>query len=116
MPPATGSPPASATIAASADRAVASRTWPGRSAAVSGGTTSSPVEKIATRGRACTVTLGDAGRRQHAEVLGAQRPAGGHQLGAERGVLVGAHDAVAGRDRPDHLDRARHRLLRCTRS
>ena len=36
--------------------AVASRTCPGRSRAVSGGTTSSPVEKIVTRGRACTAT------------------------------------------------------------
>ena len=34
-------------------RAVASRTWPGRKRAVAGGTTSSPVETIATRGRAC---------------------------------------------------------------
>ena len=56
MPPMTGSPPASATRPASAT-ADASRTWPGRSAAVPGGTTSSPVEKIATRGRACTLTL-----------------------------------------------------------
>ena len=55
MPPWTGSPPASATIAARA-AAEASRTWPGRSTAVAGGTTSSPVEKTVTAGRACTVT------------------------------------------------------------
>ena len=60
--------------------------------------------------------LGDPRRGQHAEVLGAQRPPSGHQLGRRGGVLVGAHHAVAGRDRPDHLDGARHRLLRCTRS
>ena len=56
MPPWTGTPPASATSAASA-AAVASRTWPGRSVSVCGGTTSSPVEKIVTTGRACTRTL-----------------------------------------------------------
>jgi hypothetical protein len=39
--------------AASAD-AVASRTWPGLSTCVSGGTTSSPAEKIVTTGLACT--------------------------------------------------------------
>ncbi len=55
MPPGTGSPPAWATIAASAT-AEASRTWPGRSVAASGGTTSSPVEKTVTRGRARTAT------------------------------------------------------------
>jgi hypothetical protein len=55
MPAMIGSPPASRTSPASAD-AVASRTWPGRSAAVSGGTTSSPVDRITTRGRACTFT------------------------------------------------------------
>ena len=55
MPPWTGSPPAWATIAESAT-ADASRTCPGRSVATSGGTTSSPVEKTVTRGRACTGT------------------------------------------------------------
>ena len=56
IPPPAGSPPDSVTSAASA-AAVASRTWPGRSVAVSGGTTSSPVDKIVTRGRACTATF-----------------------------------------------------------
>ena len=56
MPPGTGSPPASVISAASAT-AVASRTCPGIRAAVSGGTTSSPVEKTVTTGRAWTVTL-----------------------------------------------------------
>ena len=55
MPPKTGSPPASATRAASA-AAVASRTCPGFSSRVSAGTTSSPVEKIVTTGLACTAT------------------------------------------------------------
>ena len=55
MPPWAGSPPAWVTIAARAT-ADASRTWPGRSVAVPGGTTSSPVEKTVTRGRAWTVT------------------------------------------------------------
>ncbi len=55
IPPNTGAPPASVTRAASAD-AVASRTWPGFSSAVSGGTTSSPVEKIVTTGLLRTVT------------------------------------------------------------
>ena len=56
MPDNAGSPPASAARAASAT-AVASLTWPGRSVAVSGGTTSSPVEKMVTRGRACALTV-----------------------------------------------------------
>src|SRR5215469_10954453 len=56
MPPGRGSPPACAIIAASAT-AVASRTCPGRSVTVSGGTTSSPVEKTVTSGRAWTATL-----------------------------------------------------------
>src|ERR1022692_1566897 len=51
MPPWTGSPPDSLTSAARAT-ADASRTWPGRNVAVAGGTTSSPVEKIVTSGRA----------------------------------------------------------------
>ena len=55
--------------------------------------------------------LGDPGRGQHAEILGAQRPARGDQFGAGSGVLVGPDHAVARRDRPDHLDRARHGLL-----
>ena len=55
IPDGSGSPPASRTNPASAD-AVASRTCPAASVAVSGGTTSSPVETIATRGRACTAT------------------------------------------------------------
>ena len=56
MPPWTGSPPASAMRAASAG-AVASRTWPGLSVLVSGGTTSSPVEKIVTTGLAWTAAV-----------------------------------------------------------
>ena len=55
MPRRSGSPPASRTSAASAG-AVASRTWPTSSVAVDGSTTSSPVETIATRGRAWTRT------------------------------------------------------------
>ena len=55
IPPNTGAPPASVTSAASAD-AVASRTWPGFSFRVSGGTTSSPVEKIVTTGLLHPVT------------------------------------------------------------
>ena len=39
---------------------------------------------------------GDAGRGQHGQVLGAQRPAA-HELGPLGGVLVGPHDALAGR-------------------
>ncbi len=77
-----------------------------------GATTSSPVETIATRGRACTSSAVTPGGGQHAEVLRAQRPPGGQQLGARRGVLVGADDAVAGRHGPHHLDRPGHRLLR----
>ena len=48
---------------------------------------------------------------QEPEVLRAQRAAGGHELGPLGRVLVGAHEAVPRRRRPDDLDRARHRLL-----
>ena len=80
--------------------------WPGR-------TTSSPVERIATRGRACT---GELDRRPAAASsprswARSGRPAGTSSTPVAR-VLVGAHDPVAGRHRAHDLDRARHRLLR----
>ena len=50
-------------------------------------------------------------RGQHRDVLGSQRRAGDDRGLPGRHVLVGAHDPLSGRDRPDDLDRARHRLL-----
>ena len=109
MPPWTGSPPASATSPASAT-ADASRTWPGRSAAVSGGTTSSPVDSTVTRGLRCTVTsVTPAAASMPRSWARSGRPGRG-QFGAGGGVLVGPHHPVARRHRPDHLDRARHGL------
>jgi hypothetical protein len=48
--------PAGVRISPASADAVASRTCPAASVVVSGGTTSSPVDTIATRGRACTAT------------------------------------------------------------
>ena len=76
-----------------------------------GGTTSSPVDRMPTTGRAQTLTAGDARGREQAQVLGAQRAPGRREQRSRRRVLVGAHHPVAGRDGAHHLDRARHRLL-----
>ena len=51
-----------------------------------------------------------AGCGEHAEILGAERAPAGDDLVAGPGVFVGPHHALAGRDRPDHLDRAGHHL------
>ena len=111
MPRRSGSPPASRTSAASAG-AAASRTWPASSDGVGGSTTSSPVDTIATRGRAWTRDLGHARGRQQPEVLRAQRAPGGHE--ARRRAPRPRRDApaLARRHRSHDLDRAGHRLLR----
>jgi hypothetical protein len=76
IPARMGTPPASVTSPASAE-AVASRTCPGASSIVRGGTTSSPVEMIATRGRACTaMVVTPAAARSPRSGARSGRPAG----------------------------------------
>ena len=109
IPRSTGSPPASRTSPARAG-AQASRTWPGASVRVLGGTISSPVEMIPTRGRACassSVTPAAASRPRSAARSG--RPAGA-RIVAGRGLLAGLQHAVAGSDAAHQLDVPGHRL------
>ena len=76
MPAKWGSPPASRTRAASAG-AVASRTWPVGRSGVPGGTSSSPVETMATCGRACTgISVSPAAASMPRSWARSGRPAG----------------------------------------
>ena len=62
------------------------------------GRSSSPVTTILTRGRRTTAHLGDADRREHAEVLRTQHAAGAQGDFARRDVLAAASDVFFGRD------------------
>ena len=82
-----------------------SRIWAGPGVA-SAGTISSPVEMIPTTGRRKTLTRVRPERREHARVLGPQRPSGRqHGLPAAE-ILAGGDEVLAGRDRAEHLDGA----------
>ena len=107
----SGSPPASRASAASAG-AVASRTWPALE--LGGRRVDDLVAGRHDRHPRAGVDahLGHARRREQPEVLRAQWAARAGPARRPRGVLVGAHQAVAGRDGPHDLDRPRHRLLR----
>ena len=111
MPRGSGVPPPPVTSAASA-MAVASRTWPGSSTPVVAGTTSSPVERMATVGRTRTRTSRiPAAASSPRSWARSGRPAGASRR-ARRHVLVGPHHPVAGCGRAHDLDRAGHHLLR----
>ena len=111
MPRSTGSPPASRTSPASAG-AQASRTWPGSSTGVAPGTTSSPVETIPTRGRACAAIDVIPAAASSPRSAARSGPPGRREHVARPRLLARVQDAVARCDPAQQLDVTRHRLGR----
>ena len=101
MPRATGSPPHSSIRAARVVELM-SRILPGPGC-WSGATSSSPVLMIATLGRRCTGTRGDADAGQYPQVLRPQLVSPTEDHGVLRIILALADDIVPRRHRPLNL-------------